>query len=80
MKNTYEKILKYLIEHDVELNIKTDELSTILISTSHKNRHSRRRIHKEDYLADGNNFERIIANNLSKLFPSFKDFNTPIKH
>lgn len=79
MQNTYERILKYLIENDVELTIKTDELSTVLFQTSHGNRHSRRRIHKEDYFSDETNFERIIANNLSKLFLSFKDFDTPIK-
>lgn len=76
MQNTYEKILKYLIEHDVELTVGRNRLNHIQVTLRHKNRFHSGRIFREE---PETKILGAIEYCMSMLFPSFKDFNTPIK-
>lgn len=78
MQNTYEKILKYLIAHDVELTIRPVQTYTV-IQVRHKNRYATTKLNSADLSNDFNIMNRWIAEKLRILFPSFKDFDTPIK-
>lgn len=80
MQNTYERILKYLIEHDVELTIKPKKHDLVQIILRQNNRYTHTNLTIWEYKEENQQyFFSAIADCLHRIFPSFKDFDTPIK-